>query len=106
MGSRDTKGEEHAITGTTRIISAIPNPSSGEIAVSYEGWPSERVEIGVFDVRGRLVSQLPNGVALSGTQSVTWDGRDFAGEAVSSGVYFVRLSDGHSVCFRKVLLCR
>ena len=105
-GSRDKKREKHPITDTSRIISAIPNPSSGEIAISYEGWPSERVEIGVFDVRGRLVKQLPNGVAFSGTQTVTWDGKDSAGEAVSSGVYFVRLSYGRSVCFRKVVLCR
>ncbi|MFH1311626.1 MAG: FlgD immunoglobulin-like domain containing protein [Candidatus Eisenbacteria bacterium] len=105
-GSRDTKGEADAITRATRIISAGPNPSSGEITVSYEARPSERVEIGVFDVRGRLVRELPNGVALSGIQTVTWDGRDSAGEAVSSGVYFVRLSGGHCVSFRKVLLCR
>lgn len=46
----------------------------------------------VFDVRGRLVATLRDGIQAGGEHSVPWDGRDSGGEAVGSGVYFYRLT--------------
>ena len=42
----------------------------------------------VYDVRGRRVAQL---VPASPTQ-LRWDGRDYAGRVVASGVYLVQIS--------------
>jgi flagellar hook assembly protein FlgD len=49
-----------------------------------KGAISTQVEI--FDVLGNLVR------SLHGTATLSWDGRDFAGSNVVSGVYFVRVT--------------
>ncbi|MCK5620424.1 MAG: T9SS type A sorting domain-containing protein, partial [Candidatus Krumholzibacteria bacterium] len=45
----------------------------------------------IFDVRGRHVRTLVAGRQPAGEMSVVWDGRDYRGVSVSTGVYFVRL---------------
>jgi flagellar hook assembly protein FlgD len=45
-------------------------------------------------VAGRLVTTLVNEERSSGTQEVTWQGRDSNGEQVATGVYFYRLDAG------------
>jgi hypothetical protein len=42
-----------------------------------------------------------------GLHNASWNGRDPAGQALASGVYFVRLRlDGHAVETRRVTLVR
>ena len=54
---------------------------------------------------GRAVRHLYAGVQPSGEHAVTWDGRDDAGAALSSGVYHVRVAaDGQSGTQKIVLL--
>jgi len=51
----------------------------------------------VFDVTGRLVRTLLRGHRPEGSHQAVWDGRNDAGEAVRSGVYFSRLQVGSEV---------
>jgi tetratricopeptide (TPR) repeat protein len=46
----------------------------------------------VFDLHGRRVARLRDGILAPGTHSVAWDGRDVQGHVVASGVYFAVLS--------------
>ena len=46
----------------------------------------------IYDAAGRLVRTLAEGPEGVGDHSVSWDGRDDSGAAMSSGVYFYRLS--------------
>ena len=45
----------------------------------------------VYTADGSYVRTLANGVLPSGATTLRWDGTDFAGQAVGSGVYYVRL---------------
>jgi flagellar hook assembly protein FlgD len=55
---------------------------------------ASRVEAAVFDVAGRKVRELGAGRFAAGAHELSWDGRDTAGRAMPSGVYFVRLDRG------------
>jgi hypothetical protein len=57
----------------------------------------------VYDVRGRLMRQWPMG---PGAVRVSWDGRDFAGRPVASGVYWVRVAGGSRAPATKVAIVR
>ena len=48
------------------------------------------VSIHLYDVRGRLVRALENGVQPEGTYRVEWDRRDTTGLRIVRGIYFVR----------------
>jgi hypothetical protein len=51
------------------------------------------------------VATLASGYFGIGTYDRTWDGRDAAGRAAASGVYFARLAgDGESVVEKVVLI--
>jgi len=43
----------------------------------------------VYDVRGRRVAEL----LPSSSNQMRWDGRDYAGRVVASGVYLVQISE-------------
>ncbi len=59
----------------------------------------QNAEVRVVDATGRTVRDLASGPLGAGTHAIAWDGRDFRGRAVPSGVYFVlaRATDGTAV---------
>jgi hypothetical protein len=70
---------------------AYPNPFSGVTTYNYrvEG-PSAAVEVGVYNVAGRLVKTLASGAQSQGMYTVTWNGTDEAGMRMAPGVYFLK----------------
>jgi len=56
----------------------------------------------VYDVRGRWVAEL---AAVSSTQ-LRWDGRDYAGRVVASGVYLVQISEDSALWSGLVAVAR
>lgn len=57
-------------------------------------------------VLGRHVRELVDADVPAGDYSVVWDGRDYDGRAVSSGVYFYRLTAGVYVNSKKMMLIK
>jgi len=66
----------------------------------------QEVQIAVFDLAGKRVAVLTEGVFPPGVHSVGWNGRDAAGGEMPSGNYFVRLSTVAGVQGRKMTLLR
>ena len=65
------------------------------------------VSLKVFNARGQLVRTLVDNLDQStGVYAETWDGRDNAGNAMSSGIYFYRLSTAGRQLTRKMLLLK
>jgi hypothetical protein len=100
----ETPAETHR--GTT-LMSVLPNPFNPSTVIRYRVAASgEHVTIVVFDVTGRRVRTLIDGHRPAGESSVTWDGRDQAGQPLASGVYFCRLRSGGVTQTRKMLLMK
>lgn len=76
---------------------AYPNPSGGErTLIRFDLHRQARVEVAIFDVRGRRVRSLSERSLLAGRHRMTWDGRDRQGRPVADGVYYYRVvADGH-----------
>jgi hypothetical protein len=60
----------------------------------------------VYDITGRRVRDLGTILRPSGRSLVRWDGRDAAGRAVASGVYFVRCDAAGEEAARAVTVVR
>jgi hypothetical protein len=69
-----------------------PNPTRGTTTVSFALAQAGRVQLGVYDVSGRLVRQLVDGERRAGTETVVWNGTAESGARLQSGIYFVRLA--------------
>jgi hypothetical protein len=87
-----------------RMSEARPNPFGKAAVVDYEIPVASDVNMRIFDVSGRLVRTIVDYKQDAGIYSVRWDGTNSAGDRVSSGIYFIRLVAGETVCSKKVVL--
>jgi hypothetical protein len=83
-----------------------PNPFNPTTRISFTLPQRERVDLSVYDVRGRHVTTLTDATLNEGTHEAVWDGTDASGRRVGSGVYFCRLASGARTLTRKMLLVK
>lgn len=76
----------------TRLWPARPNPFNPATTISYTVDRPTHVRLAVYDPGGRLVLVLVDAETEPGEiHEATWRGLDADGQAVSSGVYYVRM---------------
>jgi hypothetical protein len=68
------------------VGSPYPSPSNGAVAFRYSLAGNSRVELAIYDLRGRQVRVL-EGPGTQGPHEVVWDGRDRAGRVSGAGIY-------------------
>jgi len=78
-----------------------PNPFQGSAQISYRLPESEHVSLHLYDMRGRLVRTLVDGVQDAGEHHVTLDGARLA-----SGIYLYRLEAGGEQVWRRCSLLK
>ena len=81
--------------GASRLVGASPNPFNPRTVITFEASHAGPMTLRVFDLRGRLVRDLFQGISPAGVHSKVWDGRDEAGGEVATGVYLVRMESGN-----------
>jgi hypothetical protein len=64
------------------------------------------VELAIFDIAGRLVRTVVNGVLPGGQREIRWDGQDGRAGRPMAGVYFARLSTTGGQRIEKLVLLR
>jgi hypothetical protein len=74
-----------------RFAPPSPNPARGSLTLRFTLPREAPVRLAIYDVGGRRVRDLLSGPQPAGERSVAWDLRDEAGQAVRSGLYFLRL---------------
>jgi hypothetical protein len=77
-----------------RLGAIFPNPSAAATTITWSQPREERVGLGIYDLSGRLVARLVDGVAGEGSHAVRWDGTDSSGRRAPAGVYLYRLKSG------------
>ncbi len=92
---------------SARLLPNVPNPFNPRTEIIFRTGLRGRVELDIYDTRGRRVACLVDAEELdAGEHSITWNGTDDRGRRVASGVYLVRLITGDQAAQRKVLLAR
>jgi subtilisin family serine protease len=82
------------------LLGGFPNPFNPTATIRYDVRAPGRVALKVYDVQGRLVQTLVDGVAQMGTHSVQFDA-----SSLSSGIYFVQMTaPGFSAAKKMVFL--
>ncbi len=83
-----------------------PNPFRSEARIAFTLPADGHVRLRVFDVTGRRLATLAEGMCAAGAHQVTWDGCDDAGRAVASGLHFVQLEAMGRTLVRRVAVVR
>jgi hypothetical protein len=95
-------GEEPPqLPGEYRLLQNYPNPFNPVTWIEFSIPEKGQTSLEVFDVTGRLVGVLINGVLDPGRYRASWEGA-----ALSSGVYFYRLKSGHYSNVKKLILLK
>jgi hypothetical protein len=83
-----------------------PNPFNPQTVIAFELPRAQPVQLRIYDLQGKLVRNLVQGLQPAGRHEVVWQGRDERGSEVASGLYFYRLTteDGDQV--RKMTLLK
>ncbi|MFA6979185.1 MAG: M4 family metallopeptidase [Ignavibacteriaceae bacterium] len=88
------------------VFQNYPNPFNPSTSIAYTLPKSELVNLSVYDLSGRKISELVNNDQNPGTYEVTWNGKNSRGENTSSGIYFYQLNAGTYKSVKKMILIR
>lgn len=72
----------------TRLLGVAPNPFNPATTFRFELGKDEHVQLIVYDVKGRRVAAVYEGMTKAGRYAIPWNGVDDRGVKLSSGVYF------------------
>ncbi len=89
-----------------QLFQNYPNPFNPETAISYQLPAVSQVQLAIYNTIGQRIRTLVNERQAAGRYTVLWDGRDDAGQEVSSGVYLYRLVAGKFSRTHRMLLLR
>ncbi|NBC27945.1 MAG: T9SS type A sorting domain-containing protein [Bacteroidetes bacterium] len=93
--------EQADIPIQTELHQNYPNPFNPATNISYTLSKSGSTNLTVYDLAGRKVAELVNGVQSSGNHTVSWDATSMA-----SGLYIYRLQTNGSSISKKMLLIK
>ena len=101
-----TTGE---IPSKSMLLPNYPNPFNPETWIPYHLASSTDVTILIYNVLGQPVRHLEIGFRHAGryvehSQAAYWDGRNDAGESVTSGVYFYSIETEEFSAMRKMVI--
>ena len=83
------------------IPDVYPNPFNPTTTISFDLPEAGKVSLIVYDIQGREVKRLVDGVSPAGSYQAVFDGSE-----LSSGVYFARMEAGDFRQTRKMLLLK
>lgn len=84
----------------------FPNPFNPQTAIAYELAESGPVTLKIFDIKGRLIKTLIDGILCSGAHSAIWQADNTHGKRVPSGLYIYQLKAGNIIQQKKMLLLK
>jgi len=89
-----------------RLFPAVPNPFRGRTTLTFDLPVAGHTSLMVYDIAGRRVATLANGVLSAGRHELAWDGRAENGASAPAGVYFCRLRSETFAESRRLLFLR
>ena len=92
---------DYGIAHDFEINQAYPNPFNPSTSIDFTLSNNEQLSINVFDMNGRLVQMLSDGVMDAGHHTITWNA-----ENQTSGVYFVKFESENYTSTQKVVLIK
>ena len=111
-GLRSEPSAALAVSAVPEVVSelvlgrAYPNPFNPHTSIDFAVPRAAHVRLAIYDLSGRLVRSLVDGVVPAGRHTAVWQGRGADGHAVASGTYFSRLEAEGKVLTGRLLLLK
>lgn len=108
-GQATTTSVENAIDAAPNgyeLMANYPNPFNPSTTLQFVTPNAGNVRLAIYDVTGRVVQTLVNETMPAGRHHVEWNATNEFGNAVPSGIYFVRMDAEDFTSSRKLTLLR
>ena len=90
-GSVKVEQDELVVPEAFRLLQNYPNPLNSESVIEYHLPAAGDVTLFIFNTKGEIIRRFDRSTMAAGIHSFHWDGRDEAGDLVSSGTYLYRI---------------
>ncbi len=94
---------ETSLTGIN-TIKVFPNPVMNETQIRYSLNENTCVNLSVFSMGGRKVTDLVNKEQLKGEYDIRWQGEDSSGKRVAPGIYLCRMITAKNSSYVKIFV--
>jgi len=91
---------------TYSLYNAYPNPFNPVTTLRYDIPEDGFVNITIYDMMGRVVSNLVSSQQRAGYKSVRWNATNDAGQPVSAGIYLYQIQAGQFRQTKKMVLLK
>ena len=88
------------------LMQNLPNPFNLATTIQYQIPTPQWVTLKVYNVLGQEVKTLVNKKQKAGGYAVRWNGKDFEGRDLPSGICFYRLKAGRNSNTKKMILLK
>lgn len=109
VGTTGVNERDESLPKTFALQQNFPNPVRSATAMTvipFQIPQPTTVVLAVYDLLGRRVRLLEQGVKPAGFHRVMWDGLDASGVGVENGIYFVRMQAGAFTAKQKIMVMR
>ena len=96
----------HSAPKSFSLAQNYPNPFNPQTQFHYSLSNTENIYLAIYDLLGREVFTIHNGLQREGNHNVQWTGVDNTGNLAPSGIYFCRLTSESDVITKKMVLNR
>lgn len=101
-----TSVEEYDGFAGTLNLRSFPNPSFGRTTITFQNHSIGSVRTSIMDLTGRQVRLLSDGFLVTGHHKLSWDGCDSFGNAISPGIFWVRVATAAGIDTGRLTILR
>jgi len=83
-----------------------PNPFNPTTTIQYNLPKGVDVQLEIYNLLGEKVKTIVNEFQPAGEYQIVWDGKNYIGKMVSSGIYFYRIEAGEFEKSRKMIFIK
>lgn len=83
-----------------------PNPFNNQTNIRFQLSTQSIVKLEIFNILGQKIKTLLNDEKSPGYYSINWQGNNDSGDAVNSGIYFIRFSSDKFSDIKKMTLLK
>ncbi len=96
-----TEGNSSEIPTVFKLYNNYPNPFNPSTSIKYDVPRNTFVNLSVYDILGKLVTNLVSQDMTAGRYDIVWDAKNYA-----SGTYIYRLEAGEFTDVKKMILVK
>ena len=100
------KGRDNPLPSSFKLHQNYPNPFNPTTRIKYDIPKLSEVRIVVYNLMGRQVAILFDGIKPAGYHNISWDGTNQLGDHVSSGMYVYSIHTDNYISSKKMIFIK